>query len=95
MGSLFYQPIRTEVDLAQIIRDWPGDSVATVAHRGELLRNNPPLKKPVLLVLGHETRGLTPEIAALCTQRLTLNPMGHAESLNLVTAAAVFAYALT
>jgi TrmH family RNA methyltransferase len=95
MGSLFHQPIRTDVDMAQLIREWPGDSVATVAHRGELLRNHPQLKKPVLLVLGHETRGLTAEIAELCTHRLTLNPMGHAESLNLVTAAAVFAYALT
>ncbi|MBI5060355.1 hypothetical protein HZB60_11315 [candidate division KSB1 bacterium] len=48
-----------------------------------------------ILVLGHESRGLSDEIAMKCTHRLTLERRGHAESLNLVTAAAVFAHALT
>ncbi len=48
-----------------------------------------------LLVLGHETRGLDPSVARSCTVQLTLEPHGGAESLNLVTAAAVASFALT
>jgi RNA methyltransferase, TrmH family len=95
MGSIFHQPVRADADLAEIIKSWPGSSVATVSHGGQPLRSKPELPGPVLLVLGHETRGLSPEIAALCTHQLTLEPQGQAESLNLVTAAAVFAYALS
>jgi TrmH family RNA methyltransferase len=95
MGSLFHQPVQADVDVADLLRNWPGTSVATVAHNGEPLLGKLHLKPPTLLVLGHETRGLSDEIAALCTHRLTLKPQGNAESLNLATAAAVFAYALS
>ena len=95
MGSLFHQPVREDEDLAELIKNWPGSSVATVSHGGHALHGKPSLPGPVLLVLGHETRGLSPDLAALCTHPLTLTPKGDAESLNLVTAAAVFAYALS
>jgi TrmH family RNA methyltransferase len=95
MGSLFHQPVQSDVDMADFLRNWPGSSVATVAHNGAPLHGKLQLKPPVLLVLGHETRGLSDEIAALCTHRLMLKPHGNAESLNLATAAAVFAYALS
>jgi RNA methyltransferase, TrmH family len=95
MGSLFHQPVREDADLADLIQNWPGASVATVSHGGHALRGKPTLPAPVLLVLGQETRGLSPDLAALCSHQLTLEPQGDAESLNLVTAAAVFAYALS
>ncbi|MFZ5432435.1 MAG: TrmH family RNA methyltransferase [Calditrichota bacterium] len=95
MGSLFHQPLRVEADLAAVLRAWPGDSAALISHGGQPLRKNMNLKPPVLIVLGHETRGLSAELADLCTHRLTLESRGGAESLNLVTAAAVFAYALS
>lgn len=74
MGSLFSQPVQSVEDVADFIRAWPGASVATVAHGGEPLRGRTRLDPPVLLVLGHETRGLTAEVAALCTHQLTLTP---------------------
>lgn len=95
MGSLFHQPVAEGVELERVLRDWPGSSVATVARGGHSLRAKLDLKPPVLLVLGHETRGLSPELAELCTHRVTLERKGDAESLNLVTAAAVFSYALS
>ena len=94
MGALFHLPVRTDANLEELVRGWPGASVAAVAHGGEPLHSARDLKKPVLLVLGHETRGLSEDIAALCSHRLTLSPLGKSESLNLVTAAAVFADAL-
>jgi TrmH family RNA methyltransferase len=95
MGSLFQLPVRSDVNFEKIVRDWPGDSVAAVAHGGTMLTKSTAFRPPVLLVLGHETRGLSGDVEALCSQRVTLKPAGQAESLNLVTAAAVFAYALT
>jgi len=95
MGSLFHQPVQSDCDLPKIVREWNGASVALVSHGGEPLTKNTKLKSPTLLVLGHETRGLSEELAALCTHRLTLQPHGPAESLNLVTAAAVAAFAMS
>jgi RNA methyltransferase, TrmH family len=95
MGSLFHLPVRTDANLHDLVRVWPGSSIAAVAHGGKPLRDARDLKPPLLLVLGHETRGLSDELANLCSHRLTLTPSGSTESLNLVTAAAVFAYALT
>jgi TrmH family RNA methyltransferase len=95
MGALFYLPLRTDANLEELVRGWPGASVAAVAHGGEPLHSARDLKKPILLVVGHETRGLSDEIAGLCSHRFTLSSLGKSESLNLVTAAAVFAYALS
>ncbi|MBU0692260.1 RNA methyltransferase [bacterium] len=94
MGSLFHQPLKQVESLEELIRTWPGDSIALTAHGGKALHKRPRMKEPLLLVLGNETRGLTPSIENSCTHKLTLKPAGGAESLNLVTAAAVFAYEL-
>jgi len=95
MGSLFHQPVHEVADIASFIHKWKGDSLALVAHGGTEVAHATNLKTPKLLVLGHESRGLHPELEALCTHKLTLKPQGDAESLNLVTAAAVFCYALS
>jgi RNA methyltransferase, TrmH family len=95
MGSLFHLPVRTDVNFSELLQSWPGTSVALVAHGGEVLREKLKLKPPVLLMLGHETRGLSDDLLALCTKRVTLERKGSAESLNLVTAAAVATFALS
>ncbi len=99
MGSIFHQPVRADAELLELIEQWDGATVAAVSHGGTPLGNFKlqvsSFKFPILLVLGHESRGLSAEIEAACSHKLTLEPHGDAESLNLVTAAAVFAYALT
>ncbi|MCC6476553.1 RNA methyltransferase, partial [bacterium] len=94
MGSLFHQPLKDVEEVAAFIKKWKGDSVALVAHGGVPLDNRTSFMSPTLLVFGNETRGLSPEIETFCTHRVTLTPHGDAESLNLVTAAAVACYAL-
>ncbi len=94
MGSLFNQPVREIEDLESCIRNWKGDSLALVAHGGKPITSQTS-SAPKLLVLGNETRGLSPELESLCNHKVTLEPKGNAESLNLVTAAAVFCYALS
>lgn len=95
MGSLFHQPVRQNVNLAELIQNWPGSTAALVAHGGKPVTDKPDVKRPVLLVLGHETRGLSENIEKLCSHKFTLKPKGKAESLNLTAAAAVFAYAFS
>jgi TrmH family RNA methyltransferase len=95
MGAIFRQPFREETQVLPTISDWRGTSVAAVAHGGRDLREMRELTPPVLLVLGHETRGLSKDLAEACTHRVTLPSRGPAESLSLVTAAAIFLYEIT
>ncbi len=46
-------------------------------------------KQPVMLVLGNEEHGLSDEVAALCTHRVTLAGTGAVESLNVSVAGAI------
>lgn len=51
--------------------------------------------KPVALVLGNEEHGLSPEVAAACTDLVTIPGAGQrVESLNVSVAAAVFIWEL-
>ncbi len=45
------------------------------------------------LVLGHETRGVSPQLEACATARVTIPIYGRAESLNVAAAGAVLLYA--
>jgi TrmH RNA methyltransferase len=49
--------------------------------------------KPVALVVGNEEHGLAPEVAAACTELVTIPGTGRVESLNVSVAAAVLMYA--
>ncbi len=50
------------------------------------------LAAPTLWVLGNEARGLPPELASRCDDRVRIPIHGRAESLNLAAAAAVVLY---
>lgn len=50
--------------------------------------------KPVALVLGNEERGLSPEVEAACTRRVTIPGTNKVESLNVSVAGAVLLWEL-
>lgn len=50
--------------------------------------------RPLVLLLGSEREGLSPEQAAICQQVVHLPMLGHASSLNLSVAAGVMLYAM-
>lgn len=93
MGSIFHQPVREVGDIHRFVLDWKGDSIALAAHEGVSVSES--FASPKLLVLGNESRGISAELESACKHKVTLKPKGNAESLNLVTAAAVFCYALS
>lgn len=66
---------------------------ATRGGRPEVVRHGPSAK-PIALVLGNEEHGLSPEVAAACTQTITIPGTGAVESLNVSVAAAVLMWEL-
>jgi RNA methyltransferase, TrmH family len=98
-GSLFHLPLSVGVDVGEVIilaRDsglqvFGTDPTARctlndLAQSGELAR-------PTMWVMGNESWGLQHEHSSLLDRLVSLPRYGHAESLNLSTAAAVFLYA--
>ncbi|MBV9864431.1 MAG: RNA methyltransferase [Abitibacteriaceae bacterium] len=66
--------------------------IAAVAHEGrDCFRYRWPRR--CALVLGHETRGISPALEAAATARITIPIYGRAESLNVAMAGAVLLYA--
>ncbi len=90
-GAHFLVEIHEDVDLATwaaAYRAAGGEVVATVAAGGTSLYAAP-LGGRVALAIGNEGAGLTPALAALATQRVTIPMPGGMESLNAAAAAAV------
>jgi RNA methyltransferase, TrmH family len=88
MGSIFAVPLAqaTEAEFAAWRSGWTGSVVGTllsaeVDHRAAAYR------KPVLILMGNEQQGLTPDMAALPDVNVKIPMRGRADSLNLPVAA--------
>ena len=93
MGSIFAVPLAraTIAEFAKLARRWPGPVVGTHLS-GKADYRAVDYRGPVLLVMGGEQAGLTPDAAGLC-KTLTKIPMaGKADSLNLAIATAVMLF---
>jgi RNA methyltransferase, TrmH family len=66
----------------------PGVPVLGCDLQGDDVHALPALRDAVV-VIGSEGRGLSPEVAARITRRVTIPRYGHAESLNAAVAAAI------
>jgi RNA methyltransferase, TrmH family len=98
-GSLFHLPLAIDLHLAEAValaRDSGlqvlGADAAAPYKINDLARLGK-LAQPTMWVIGNEARGLPPEHATLLDQLVAVPLYGHAESLNLSTAAAVLLYA--
>ena len=96
MGSVFAVPISraTEAEFLSWRAGWPGSVVgtlltATVDHRAAAYRS------PTLLLMGNESQGLPPELAAACDLAVKIPMRGRADSLNLSVATGIMIYAAT
>ena len=94
MASLLSVPI--------YIDDDPVDTLSKLASNGFCIAGTFPkdadpcfakdYSGKTVLVMGNEANGIRPEVAALCTHRLTIPMQGRAESLNVATALTVMLY---
>lgn len=96
-GSIFHLPVAVGADLADVLEraraagltviaaDVKGDDLLTARNEGVLAR-------PTAWLFGNEARGLPDEQLALADRVVTVPIYGHAESMNLATAASVCLY---
>lgn len=90
-GGLEHVEVWLVRDLVALARDLAAAGYAVI---GAATRDGSPRlvvdpKAPVALILGNEERGLSADVAAACTQRVTLAGSGAVESLNVSVAGAV------
>ena len=96
-GSIFHLPVAMAPDLATVLDKLRGAGLTVLAAdvKGEDLleaRRDGTLGKPTAWLFGNEARGLTDEHLALADRPITVPVYGHAESMNLATAASVCLY---
>ena len=96
-GSIFHLPVAVGVELDVVIQkvrevgliilaaDIKGDDLLAARTDGALAR-------PTAWLFGNEARGLSDEQLALADRGITVPIYGHAESMNLATAASVCLY---
>jgi TrmH family RNA methyltransferase len=105
-GSLFHLPVVTGVGLHEAVAALRGAGVTVLAADGagdldldDLLdragtgSGAPDLARPTAWLFGNEAWGLPDEVLALADAVVRVPIRGHAESLNLATAAAICLYA--
>ncbi|HLP23480.1 MAG TPA: RNA methyltransferase [Microbacteriaceae bacterium] len=96
-GSLFHVPIAVGAELGDVLARARAAGVQTLAadvKGGDLLtvRNAGELAKPTAWVFGNEARGLPDEVLEQVDASVSVPIYGHAESMNLATAASVCLY---
>jgi len=93
MGSVFAVPlVRTERGaFLDWLRDWRGDVVGTHLEGAEDFRTAA-YRTPVLLTMGSEGPGLSPQLTQACTRLVKIPMSGRLDSLNLAVATALVLY---
>jgi TrmH family RNA methyltransferase len=96
-GSLFHLPVSVGLDLEVVIEKVHSAGLRVLAAdiKGEDLldaRSKGELAGPTAWLFGNEARGLSPEHFDLADAAITVPIYGHAESMNLATAASVCLY---
>jgi TrmH family RNA methyltransferase len=92
MGSIFAVPICQMVngDFPALVRHWPGETVGT--HLGASLDYRRTYSLPTLVVMGSEARGLSREVAEVCSTLVRIPMREGIESLNVAIAAGLMLY---
>ncbi|GAA0955855.1 TrmH family RNA methyltransferase [Frigoribacterium faeni] len=96
-GSLFHVPVAVGIDLAGVVARCAEAGIQVLAAdvKGDDLldaRVEGVLAAPTAWLFGNEARGLTDDDLALADRAVVVPIYGHAESMNLSTAASVCLY---
>jgi TrmH family RNA methyltransferase len=93
MGSIFHVAVTraTVAGFTALVGRWPGGVVGThLAAEVDYRRVG--YTHPLLLVMGGEQAGLSPQVAALCQTLVRIPMAGRTDSLNLAVATAVMLF---
>lgn len=96
-GSVFRIKTALTTDLSGLIQRevHQGRQIYAAAVKGKLTPPDLPQKGLRGLLIGHEKRGVSAEMARSCTNTVHIPGHGRAESLNLAVAASIMLYCLT
>jgi tRNA G18 (ribose-2'-O)-methylase SpoU len=89
-----YHPDALRAAIALQKEGWQLWGLETGAESADLL-TLPKSAEPVALLVGNERSGLDPALLRLCDRIVSVPMRGHKESLNVASAFAIAAYALT
>jgi tRNA G18 (ribose-2'-O)-methylase SpoU len=89
-----WQHTRNSVETIQTLRQANHEiaAIETSVHAVDLFDWKP--RWPVCVLFGHETDGLTPEVAALADTHVRIPMLGRKHSLNVATAGGIVLYEL-
>jgi TrmH family RNA methyltransferase len=79
-------------DFLEWRKNWPGSVIGTHVHRNSGDFRETAYKLPLLLLMGSESAGLTPDAAAACDTLVKIPMLGSTESLNLAVSTALMLY---
>jgi TrmH family RNA methyltransferase len=96
LGSIFWYPIvsATFAEWSQWAKQQGYRIYGTSAKGSADYQQVSAYEQPLIVLLGSEREGLSPEQAAVCDQLVRLPMRGHVSSLNLAVAAGVVLYAV-
>lgn len=94
MGSIFRHPVVSAsfTEFAEWVKEKGYQVVGTSAHSELDYQEVQAFTRPLILLLGDERQGLTPEQVAICQLVVRLPMHGKVTSLNLAVAAGVLLY---
>lgn len=93
MGSIFSVHLTTASldDLLNWLTSWPGETIGTALEGAQDIREAK-WRKPHVLLMGNEQKGLSEKLKQRCTQRVKIPMRGRADSFNLAVATGVALY---
>ena len=96
MGNTFRLPVTDTQNVLQLISDarHAGWTIAATTPRGGLAPSKQTMRKPIMILLGNEGTGLTPQLVTTVDLTISIPMANGVESLNVSSAAAVVAYGL-
>jgi RNA methyltransferase, TrmH family len=91
-GSIFAMPMvkMPTAQFVEFLSGWQGESVGTSMTAKASYRRE--YKRPTLLVMGSESRGLTAPVASACKTLVSIPMRKDVESLNVATASALMLF---
>lgn len=98
MGSIFRMEFLNVTDTTEFISCLTQNNVktyASVLDSDAVSLEQVNFSKPCVMLIGNEGNGLTGEVKALCSQRVTIKMSGNTESLNASMAACILMWEMT
>ena len=96
MGSVFHLPIVQVDSLLDFVLQLKTKQITLIGTSlaGISLWEREPISEPYAIIMGNESKGMSPEMSELCDILLKIPILGSAESLNVSTAAGIVMYDL-